>query len=80
METVVSGQQINAKIGSPEQLSDEVDPKAPPAKATPSSLGPSTSRPVANMNVSKNTTLDMNNTLQDQLIHPISSLSPYQNK
>ena len=80
METVVSGQEINAKIGSPEQLSDEVNPKTPSAKPTPSSLGPSTSRPVINMNASRNSSMNLNNTLQDQLIHPLASLSPYQNK
>lgn len=64
-ETVISDQEINGTIESPKQLLDKVDSKATSAK-------PSTSQTATYMNVSRNSSLNLN-------ITPIASISPSKN-
>ncbi|KAF5306707.1 hypothetical protein FQR65_LT07262 [Abscondita terminalis] len=78
METLVPGEKTQ-KIGEPQQLPDNDDEDNKPQKKE-SSYSVNTSgqgSTNSSMNYSSSVT---NTSLQDQLTHPISSLSPYQNK
>lgn len=91
LDILVSGDEVGSQIGKPEQLSD-----TPQAAETSNNLATSSNRGVVNgqssntyqqqkptyynQNSSNSLNTSMNNSLQNQLTHPISSLSPYQNK
>lgn len=78
METLVRGENTG-KIGSPEPLPDDDEPLVEnDSKNKQVSSTSSTSLHVVNGN-NRNVS-DPNVSIQDQLTHPISSLSPYQNK
>ena len=76
METLVLGENAS-KIGSPEQLPEDDDEPKNNVEARPSSTTSSVVRPMSSGN---RNSVNANDSIQDQLTHPISSLSPYQNK
>lgn len=84
MEVIASGDKVNKKIGAPEALPED-DLAGTGTKTSPSK--PNTSNTTSNSTLYKPTTsngnanqVTLNQSLQDQLTHPISSLTPYQNK
>ncbi|KAB0796289.1 hypothetical protein PPYR_10350 [Photinus pyralis] len=78
METLVPGHK-SSKIGSPEQLPED-DSEPLPSETKNNTVSSSTSSTVPQVNGSHRNDTDVNMSMQDQLTHPISSLSPYQNK
>ncbi|KAF5300828.1 hypothetical protein FQA39_LY10950 [Lamprigera yunnana] len=75
MDILVPGEQIS-KIGEPEHLSYEDSDYVPPTKQS----NVTSITTVPKINESSFNTSHMNGNGYDQLTHPISSLSPYQNK
>ncbi|XP_047503959.1 replication protein A 70 kDa DNA-binding subunit [Pieris napi] len=77
---IASGSEVGKKLGNPMTWSEyaaKTSPQALPAVARPK---PAPSRPMSSMaNSSASTNLD-SSMLSSQMTHPITSLSPYQNK
>ncbi|KRT83138.1 hypothetical protein AMK59_3541, partial [Oryctes borbonicus] len=83
LEVLLPGDKVSKRIGSPEQLPDDdisanpnqsaSKPNVSYSNPTSSSYQPGTSNAHANG-------ISMNESLNEHLTHPISSLTPYQNK
>lgn len=74
LEVLNNGIEVGEKVGDPVPLSEETTRAEQPSTSTNSNStlsGPSAYKPAADSNSSN---------INTQLIHPISSLSPYQNK
>lgn len=78
LETLVPGDQIT-KIGDPQNLPDDDTEDAPPKKES-TNFTVTSSTKSSNDSTMNVTTKTANISMQDQLTHPISSLTPYQNK
>ncbi|XP_025836145.1 replication protein A 70 kDa DNA-binding subunit-like [Agrilus planipennis] len=83
LELLVPGDTCS-KIGSPVQLpDDEISCSSSEQNSTTSNgtkAHPQEERSTVSHNQSSNLNSSLNTSLQDSVIHPISSLSPYQNK
>lgn len=79
LEVIAPGDKVNEKIGTPEMLPDDdlvqqkTEPKSNGNANTTTGLHPSTSS-------NKPSGITMNEYMREQITHPISSLTPYQNK
>lgn len=83
MELLVSGEEVNQKIGSPEQLPDDKGvPSSGSTITTQNSMN--TLKPNMSGNnmpaIKPSVPQNGHNSIDNQLIHPINSLSPYQNR